>query len=512
MIEKIYDNKYGFSVEENNPFLIFPYLQKKVLEFFKSEEVIDLSRGDPGLGFTPSKKAREFYSFLITIDTILNCMESNFRIHKKNEDDTEEVMKLIEYKAYKTYLKEEAKINLETLNRVIKKIKDYALEEKKQLSDFQILKEIFKCSALVGGTYHAPQGEEIVRIVTAGKYRELLKDSSIKSENLIFTLGVNDAIGTTFKMLGEEGMKYLLNGDTIATSMPAYAPYFNEMNFRKLNIIDIETNTETGETYLETLKNCKEKIKVIFLISPNNPTGLTYNSEDLKAIAEIAEKHDSLIVTDEIYSQLYENFDTIWKYAKKRTIRLCGRSKIERLPGIRFGDVLISDEANKYLTEYLFKGILSAPDFKTRFIWSKAPGGNYASFQHTASVPGPSQILGMISILLGEEERRDYMKMIDKNMEEFFRTLKVPRNRKIYYGIFDLNKVEGCKKQNVHIDQKLYELCTKYGVILIPAMKFFSERVQKMSDKSNFVRVSLPNISLEKVKEAGEKIREYLCK
>jgi len=41
-------------------------------------------------------------------------------------------------------------------------------------------------------------------------------------------------------------------------------------------------------------------------------------------------------------------------------------------------------------------------------------------------------------------------------------------------------------------------------------MKFFSDRAQKESDKSNFVRVSLPNLYPEQIKEAARKIKEYL--
>ncbi len=510
MPKKLCNNEYGFSVAEHNPFFIFPYLQEVVKKHFSASEVLDLSRGDPGLGFCPSARSRGFYSFLVAVDTVLNCNHECYRIHLKTEADLPEIEAKIKKFAEDNYVPKVAAAHLQTFDEVLEKIQNYAKAEQcAEFSRFEAISGIFQRSTLVGGSYHTPWGEPIVKVVVAGMYRALLRDTEICSSDFIFTLGVNDAIGTIFKMLGAEGIGFLKKGDTIAASTPAYAPYFNEFNSRGLNVVEIPSDIPNDP--LDDLVNSKEKIKAIFLITPNNPTGIKYSPEQLKKIAEVAEKHDALIVTDEIYAQFHADFQSIWGLAKKRTLRLCGRSKIERSPGLRFGDVLICQEANEYLTNHLFKGSLNdAPDFRTFFIWMKAPGGTFASFQHTASVPGPSQILGMLHILLGAEERTKYLAAVNKNMEAFFEGLGVPRNAAMYYGLIDLNTVPNGTKKAVSIDQKLHDLCTQKGVILIPALKFFSEAAQKISDKSHYIRVSLPNLSLEQTKDAAKRIREYL--
>ena len=391
----------------------------------------------------------------------------------------------------------------------IEKIIKYAKEENLELDKLDILKGIFGYSALAGGTYHASQGKQIVRVVVASLYRALLEDTNICSNDFVFTLGVNDAIGTIFKMLGKEGLGYLSEGDAVAISTPAYAPYFNEINSRKLTPVELEFNIREGKVDLTKLKESKEKIKVFFIINPNNPTGLPYEEDAIKEVVRMAEEHNAIIITDEIYAQFYYNFFSLWPKAKKRTIFLSGRSKIERSPGLRFGDVLISKETNQFLTN-LFGNVLTAPDFKTQFIWMKAPGSTYGSFQHTATVPGPSQILGMLHILLGKDERKKYVEMVNHNMDKFFEQLGVPRNNAVYYGVIDLNSIPGNIKKDIPMEQKLYELATQKGVVLVPALKFFSNLSQNKSDKINFVRVSLPNLSPCKVAEAGKRIREYL--
>jgi len=50
---KLYDNQWGFSVQHSNPFQVFPLLQEVARENVGGDEMIDLSRGDPGYGFAP---------------------------------------------------------------------------------------------------------------------------------------------------------------------------------------------------------------------------------------------------------------------------------------------------------------------------------------------------------------------------------------------------------------------------------------------------------------------------
>lgn len=508
-MSKIFENEYGFSVAENNPFLIFPYLQKIVGDYFSAGEVVDLSRGDPGLGYCPAARSRAFFGFLAVLDTALNSNVDGFRLHLQTEADWPAVEQRIADCAHTNFTPNVAAEHLTTLAEVVAKIQKYAAEEGQQLSKLAVLNGIFHHSAVLGGTYHAPLGEPLVRTVVAGYYRELLADPTLRADDFIFTLGVNDAIGTLFQMLGEEGLGFLKHGDTVAASTPAYAPYFLEISARHLDVLDVPALPADSEAAFERLENFTGRIKAFFLITPNNPTGAKYSADQLTRLAQLAERHDALIITDEIYAQFYRQFDSAWTAAQKRTIRLCGRSKIERSPGLRFGDVLITPAANAYLSQQL-SHLLTAPDFKSQFAAAKAPGGMYGSFQHTAAVPGPSQFLGMLHILLGAEEREKYVDKVENAMRVFFAELGMPYDGAMYYGLFDLNAVPGCVKQAVGIDQKLYELTTKFGVILIPALKFFSAREQAASDKSNFVRVALPNLTLAQTVEAARRIRSYL--
>lgn len=82
-----------------------------------------------------------------------------------------------------------------------------------------------------------------------------------------------------------------------------------------------------------------EKTKVILLCSPANPTGVVYREEDVRGVAELARKHDLLIVADDIYQMLtYDGpSPSPVRFAPERTVLLRGYSKSYSLTGLRLG-------------------------------------------------------------------------------------------------------------------------------------------------------------------------------
>jgi aspartate aminotransferase/aminotransferase len=79
------------------------------------------------------------------------------------------------------------------------------------------------------------------------------------------------------------------------------------------------------------------KTKVIILNSPANPTGKVASREEVKAIAELAAKHEILLISDEIYSAFcFKEFVSAAEY-NPHTMVLGGFSKTYGMPGWRVG-------------------------------------------------------------------------------------------------------------------------------------------------------------------------------
>jgi aspartate aminotransferase len=81
------------------------------------------------------------------------------------------------------------------------------------------------------------------------------------------------------------------------------------------------------------------RTKAIVLTSPSNPTGAVVPEAVLKAIADLAERHDLWLITDELYEHLvYEgSFTPVAQWYPERTILIHGASKGYALTGWRIG-------------------------------------------------------------------------------------------------------------------------------------------------------------------------------
>jgi aminotransferase len=102
-----------------------------------------------------------------------------------------------------------------------------------------------------------------------------------------------------------------------------------------------------------------ERTKMICLCNPVNPTGKVFTKAELEEIAAFAEKHNLIILSDEIWSDIvfkpniYTSIASINPETAKRTITVSGYSKSYGLAGLRVGFVMASDER-------LFKDLFEA--------------------------------------------------------------------------------------------------------------------------------------------------------
>lgn len=97
-----------------------------------------------------------------------------------------------------------------------------------------------------------------------------------------------------------------------------------------------------------------DKTKLIILNSPANPTGIVYTTEEIKAITDIARKHDCIVLSDEIYEEFsYDGkCDSIGHYYEKSLI-LKGFSKSYAMTGWRLGYATASQQLAPLLDKML---------------------------------------------------------------------------------------------------------------------------------------------------------------
>ncbi len=177
---------------------------------------------------------------------------------------------------------------------------------------------------------------------------------------IMITVGVSEAMRCVFGAICNAG-------DEIIVPTPCFVAYEPEILFADgvpvTVICKAENNFEITAEEIEPL--ITPKTKAIFIGYPNNPTGAVLSRENALKIATLAEKHDLLIISDEIYDRLVYGVEHICFSAlpnmKERTILLGGFSKDYAMTGWRVGYVC----ANRDLMEAFAKihqyDVMSAP-------------------------------------------------------------------------------------------------------------------------------------------------------
>lgn len=137
---------------------------------------------------------------------------------------------------------------------------------------------------------------------------------------------------------------YLLKGIFLIpkASWVSYVPQIKSKN-GKYEILDTFLEDDfklKPATLQEFCEKHESEQKILILNSPNNPTGSVYTEKELKDLTQILRKHRTIVLSDEIYSQINfnNNFSpSIAQYYPEKTIVFGGLSKVFSAGGYRLG-------------------------------------------------------------------------------------------------------------------------------------------------------------------------------
>ena len=209
----------------------------------------------------------------------------------------------------------------------------------------QFIKEAAIRAIESGKTKYTPAGgiPELKEAIT----RKFKRDNNL--EYRISEVTVNCGGKHSFYNL----MQVLLNkGDEVIIPSPYWVSYPPMVMLAGGKPVIIETTDKTRFkiTPDDLKKSITKKTRAVVINSPSNPTGATYNRDELMALAEVLTKYDILIITDDIYEfiiyddQKFYNLAILSEELKQRTIVLNGVSKTYSMTGWRIG-YMACDEA-----------------------------------------------------------------------------------------------------------------------------------------------------------------------
>ena len=155
-------------------------------------------------------------------------------------------------------------------------------------------------------------------------------------EEILVTVGVSEAL--------DLALRALINpGDEVIYHEPCYVSYSPSIALAHGVPVPVACQAEDG--FAVTAAGIEAAItprsRVLILNFPTNPTGGTMTREALQPIAELAVKHDLIVITDEIYAELTYEGEHVRPASlpgmRERTLFLHGFSKAYAMTGFRIG-------------------------------------------------------------------------------------------------------------------------------------------------------------------------------
>lgn len=315
---------------------------------------------------------------------------------------------------------------------------------------------------------------------------KLKRDNSLtyKTSQIIISTGAKQCLANVFQAI-------LNPGDEVLIGAPYWVSYPELVQLADGVATFVETQESNSfKLTVEALeKAVNDKTKAMILNSPNNPTGTAYTKEELEKIATFAQKHDIIIISDEIYEKLlygesgHISIASLSEDAYNRTIVINGVSKAYAMTGWRIGYAAASEKITSLMS-------------------------NIQS--HTTSNPCSISQYASVEALNGDQSEVERMKQEFKKRRDFMvdrinsiNNLSCVKPEGAFYVMVNISKV-----LNKEVDGRLIKdsltfsdlLLEKEKVAVIPGIAFGVD---------DFIRLSYAT-SMENIEKGLNRIEDFV--
>ncbi len=189
-------------------------------------------------------------------------------------------------------------------------------------------------------------------------------------KEILVTIGVSEAIDLAIRAICEPG-------DEVLYHEPCFVSY--AATIRLAHAIPVSVETHVEDAFRLTIEALEAKVtpktKALLVNFPCNPTGATLSPAEMEAILAFCEKHDLILIADEVYAELnYEIDDSVdpleqqplpsfaaYPAYRDRVILVNGLSKGWAMTGYRLGYACGPEDIVDAMMKIHQYGIMSAP-------------------------------------------------------------------------------------------------------------------------------------------------------
>lgn len=180
------------------------------------------------------------------------------------------------------------------------------------------------------------------------QYQELFAErfakthGALETENVVLSTGVMYSIAAAIDL-------FTGPGDGVLIMRPCYRPFTvtTERLGRMPVFVDMPDTPHGFELDIPSLDEAAARCRALILCNPHNPTGRVFSERELKAIADICERHGLTIIADEIHCDFvypphrFASIATVSPYAREQSICCVAPTKSFNLAGIKVSAALI---------------------------------------------------------------------------------------------------------------------------------------------------------------------------
>ena len=243
--------------------------------------------------------------------------------------------------------------------------------------DFGWPDEILQAAAKAvtdGSNQYAPsRGLPLLRDAIARHYNRHFGEA-LEPDHVCVTSGATEALGAAI-------LATVSPGDEVIIFTPAYDSYAPMVRRAGGKVREIALRPSEWRIDADTLERAvSPKTRAIILNNPHNPTGRLFDDQELKAIAEVATRHDLIVISDEVWEhilldgQRFRPLATLPGMAE-RTLKVGSAGKIFSLTGWKVGWIVAApDLATLAARAHQFLTFSTAPNLQAAVAYGLSEG------------------------------------------------------------------------------------------------------------------------------------------
>jgi len=161
------------------------------------------------------------------------------------------------------------------------------------------------------------------------------------------------------------GLAFTEPGEGVIVQPPVYFPFFSAVTATGRRLVENPLRLDAGRYRIdfEHLESCAKEARLLLLCSPHNPVGRVWTREELAQLLDIAERHDLVVLSDEIHHDLIypgQQHHVLAKLAAKlthnpaRVVTAVAPSKTFNIPGLGLSALIVPDPARRAALQKAF--------------------------------------------------------------------------------------------------------------------------------------------------------------